>query len=316
MKRRRLHGVLSSKSLLESLDALILNKKQIQQAHMMAKPAIKASKVSSAPALTTRPAINFTVVSKNPEHYFIVPEHLHIGHGDVKHDQNTVPFNIKFNGDRPGTFSTLIELLSLPDDIRVIPLEFKVTESAVSDSTVAYLKFNSCVFDPIVQRIPLKNNSENVCQYEVDITAQDQNKSVFKGKMNFSIPPKESFFYDLTFCPKSEISYEAELKFNNTTEGIQIKYFLSGQGERRPPLGEIKLETRVGQNTHHEIFIPNKSNKKICFYAATSCPFIKGPDKLMVLQNKRETYKFEILPTRRGDFKGTVTFRPGEWPIK
>ncbi len=36
----------------------------------------------------------------------------------------------------------------------------------------------------------------------------------------------------------------------------------------------------------------------------------------MVLQNKRESYRFEILPTRRGDFKGTVTLRPGDWPIK
>ena len=48
----------------------------------------------------------------------------------------------------------------------------------------------------------------------------------------------------------------------------------------------------------------------------SSSPFIKGPDKLMILQNKREAYRFEILPIRRGDYKGTVTFRPGEWPIK
>ena len=316
MKRRKLHGVLSSKSLLESLDNLILNKKQIEKSRFLSKPNAKVSKISSAPSLTPNPAIDFTVVFKNPDHYFIVPEHLKIGHADVKHDQNIVPFNIKFNGDRPGTFSTLIEFLALPDDVRIIPIEFKVTESAVSDSTVAYLKFNSCVFDPIIQRIPLRNNSENTCQYEVDITTNDRTMPVFKGKLSFSIPPKEAYYYDLTFCPTSEISYEAELHFNNITEGIQIKYFLTGQGERRPPLGEIKLETRVGQSTHHEVSIPNKSNKKICFYAATSCPYIKGPDKLMVLQNKRETYKFEILPTRRGEFKGTVTFRPGEWPIK
>ena len=68
-----------------------------------------------------------------------------------------VPFSLRFNADRPGTFSTLIELLSLPDDVRIIPVEFKVTENAVSDSTVAYLKFNSCVFDPIIQKIPLVN---------------------------------------------------------------------------------------------------------------------------------------------------------------
>lgn len=62
---------------------------------------------------------------------------------------------IKFNADRPGLYSSTIELKSLPDDIRVIPIDFKVTESAVSDATVAYLKFNSPVFDPIVQPIPI-----------------------------------------------------------------------------------------------------------------------------------------------------------------
>ncbi len=66
-----------------------------------------------------------------------------------------VPFTLKFNADRPGTFTTLVELLSLPDDIRIVPVEFRVTESAVSDATVAYLKFSSCVFDSIIQKIPL-----------------------------------------------------------------------------------------------------------------------------------------------------------------
>jgi hypothetical protein len=74
---------------------------------------------------------------------------------DIKLDQNVVPFNLKFNADRPGTFTTLIEFLSLPDDVRVIPVEFRVTENAISDSTIAYLKFSSCVFDPIIQKVPL-----------------------------------------------------------------------------------------------------------------------------------------------------------------
>lgn len=36
----------------------------------------------------------------------------------------------------------------------------------------------------------------------------------------------------------------------------------------------------------------------------------------MILPNKKESYIFEINPTQRGDFKGAITFKPGEWPIK
>ncbi len=261
LKRRRLHGVLSSKSLLESLDSLVLNRKQIDAFRSKQKTAKSAANRGDPGGVT------FSVVSKNPQHCFTVPDTLAIDRDSVKSDLNTVPLTISFSGDRPGNYSTLVELLSLPDDIRIIPVEFKVTESLVSDSSIAYLKFSSCVFDPIVQKIPLRNNSETACSYEVDIVVESgSDPAVFKGLMEFTIAPKEVYNYELMFLPSGEEKYDAELRFNNVTEGIQTKYFLSGQGERRPPLGEIKLETRVGQTTHHEILIPNKSNRKICFY--------------------------------------------------
>lgn len=68
--------------------------------------------------------------------------------------------------------------------------------------------------------------------------------------------------------------------------------------------------------THHEIMIPNKSNKKICFYVQSSAPLIRGPDKIMILPNRKQAFKFDICPSHRGQFKGVVAFRPGEWPIK
>ena len=107
-----------------------------------------------------------------------------------------------------------------------------------------------------------------MCCYEVDIITKGYDKTVFKGKTVFTVQPKEAFYYELMFTPNAEDLYEvsdllsiimnlsltnlieiikAELRFNNVTEAIQNKYFLSGQGERRPPLGEVKLETRVGQ---------------------------------------------------------------------
>lgn len=200
LKRRKLHGVLSSKSLLESLDNLVLNKQLIEKSKQ--KLNSKSKRSASAEATT------FSIVSKNSGHYFNIPSNLVINRNEIKSDDNIVPLVIKFNADRPGTFSTLVQLLSLPDDIRIIPIEFKVTESAVSDSTIAYLKFNSCVFDPIIQKIPLKNNSENVCFYEVDIITKGHDKTVFKGKNTFSVQPKEAFFYELMFTPNAEELYE------------------------------------------------------------------------------------------------------------
>lgn len=54
----------------------------------------------------------------------------------------------------------------------------------------------------------------------------------------------------------------------------------------------------------------------MCFYVSSTEEFIKGPDKIMVLPNRKETYYFQIHPIKRGEFKGVITFKPGEWPIK
>jgi hypothetical protein len=36
----------------------------------------------------------------------------------------------------------------------------------------------------------------------------------------------------------------------------------------------------------------------------------------MLLPNRKEVYSFDIIPNQRGDFKGVITFKPGEWPVK
>jgi hypothetical protein len=45
-------------------------------------------------------------------------------------------------------------------------------------------------------------------------------------------------------------------------------------------------------------------------------PFVRGPEKIMLLPNRKETYSFELIPPQRGSFRGIVTLKPGEWPIK
>ncbi|CAF0834043.1 unnamed protein product [Brachionus calyciflorus] len=301
LKRRKVHGFLSSKSLLESLDRLTLNK--------INESSAKNKK------LENETSINYSVTTKLTQN-LTVPDNLLIKTEDVKSDENFVPLVIQFGSEIPGTLTTNLELKSLPNDVRVISLEFKITETAVSDSTLAYLRFNAHVFDTIKQPIPVKNNSEIPCNYEVEVVGVKGDKSVFKGANKFTVPAKDVHLYELKFVPNAEETFEAELRFNNLTEGSQNKYMLNGVGERVPALGEIKLETRVGECTLHEIMIPNKSNKKICYYVYTSSSFIKGPDKIMVLPNRKEPYIFEIIPTQRGEYKGAITFRPGEWPIK
>jgi len=62
---------------------------------------------------------------------------------------------IRFSADRPGSFATSIEMFADSDDIRTIPIEFKVTESSISESNTAYLEFNTSVFESTVQQIPI-----------------------------------------------------------------------------------------------------------------------------------------------------------------
>ena len=92
-----------------------------------------------------------------------------------------------------------------------------------------------------------KNNSEISCNYEVEIDSKPNESLIFRGMSKFVVKSKDVFVYELSFLPTSEQKFEALLKLNNITEGIQYKYFLTGIGERRPPLGDLKLDTKVGQ---------------------------------------------------------------------
>jgi hypothetical protein len=66
-----------------------------------------------------------------------------------------VPFSIRFNSEKHGVFSNLVQLQSQSDDVRIIPIEVKVTDNIVPESSVATLEFSACVFDSIVQPIPI-----------------------------------------------------------------------------------------------------------------------------------------------------------------
>jgi hypothetical protein len=61
----------------------------------------------------------------------------------------------RFTSERHGTYPTYLLLKSLPDDVRTIFIEVKVTDRIISDSSTAHLEFNTCVFDPITQPIPI-----------------------------------------------------------------------------------------------------------------------------------------------------------------
>jgi hypothetical protein len=309
VRRRNLHGFLSSKSLLEAIDNLTLNKQKLNEKQK-----------------NNDNSLHFEV-SCNNKKYFIVPSELKVDQVQIKSDESQIPLTVKFTADHSGIFSGEIELRIFPDDIRIIPLNFKVTENSKhSDTSTPCLQFNSCVFETITQKIPLRNNSEHCCNYEVSINIKNSHgstsdlnkndKNVFRGVSKFVINSKDSYLYDLIFIPTSEKKFQGEIVFNNVTEGILTRYVLEGIGEQRPALGEIKLNTKVGNITEHEIMIPNKSNEKICFYVSSTSPFVRGPSKIMLLPNRREPYKFQIRPLRRGEYKSIVTFKPGEWPIK
>lgn len=81
---------------------------------------------------------------------------------DAKSDENMLPFTVKFSSDKQGIFSTLVQLQSPPDDIRCIPIEIKVTDRVITESSIATLEFNSCVFDSISQPIPIVRLNKQV----------------------------------------------------------------------------------------------------------------------------------------------------------
>ena len=154
LNRRRVHGILSSKSLLESLNSLTLNKPLPKNESSRATKSSLLTKLSDK---SNESSLKFKVVC-NSKNSLILPENLLISSSDIKFDDNFVPLVIQFNADRVGTSNARIELKSLPNDVRLFEIDFKVIENGVIDSnTVARLQFHSCVFDPISQPIPIVN---------------------------------------------------------------------------------------------------------------------------------------------------------------
>ncbi len=142
LKRRKIHGVLSSKSLLESIERLTVNNNT------------KKITLSRSSITKSKDFIRFNIQSKNSQ-FMTLPQYLEIGPDDLKSDENMIPLVIKFSADRTGYFQSFIELKSLPDDFRVISIDFRVSDNFISDTSTPTLYFNSCVFDPIVQPIPI-----------------------------------------------------------------------------------------------------------------------------------------------------------------
>jgi hypothetical protein len=92
------------------------------------------------------------------------------------------------------------------------------------------------------------NSSDNACDYEVDLTINDdEDADIFYGHRKFTVKPKDIFSYQFQFSPKAEKFYEGSLTIHNLTEGIYSKYILNGKGERPPILADIKINTKVGE---------------------------------------------------------------------
>lgn len=176
LERRRVHGVLSSKSLLESLEALTINKSMVQQ---KTTSTSGKSSLKSLDAMIDHPLV-FRLNARNHS-YLSLPDSLVMSTSgmiifsdffifyffefelifgkffeDQKSDENFIPMKIRFSAERLGTSHAVIELNSFPNDVRLVELDFKVTENGAIDSTtIARLQFSSCVFDSIMQPIPI-----------------------------------------------------------------------------------------------------------------------------------------------------------------
>ena len=59
-----------------------------------------------------------------------------------------------------------------------------------------------------------KNNSENACNYDVEMISRKGDKSVYKGVLKFTVKPKDIYTYDLKFVPNAEETFEVIIKFH------------------------------------------------------------------------------------------------------
>lgn len=212
---------------------------------------------------------------------------------------------VTFYTEEAGHYSTNIKLKRGEDDIRVVKVE---CTAVVSDSETS-IEFDGPVNEAIIQKIPVSNMTSS--DWRMNVTIEGDGWS---GPPQLIVPVGSTVNYPLTFRPQYEGQVEGRLLLE--TEYVEQKFSLIGKGQKSLPLDIIKLTVEAKQPLSYYVDVPNKTKRKLDFTVQCDVEGVSGSSYLVVLPGQTERYEMNVMPLKRGNYKGVLSFIATSSPIK
>ncbi|KAL4693605.1 hypothetical protein H8957_002565 [Semnopithecus entellus] len=214
-----------------------------------------------------------------------------------------VPLPLQFLPLHPGRYPCKI-LLKSRYDVRAYYVEGIVNE----EQPEATFEFETPAFEALTQNIPVKNQTNDKCTFQVTIEGE-----WFCGPVDLHVGPGEVVQYPLTFKPIFECVITGKLILQNEVDGMKHIFDIKGVGKKPSALEHITVECQVGNVTQKHITLPNLTNTALTFKVTADLPIVWGNPQISVYPYKEILYLINVRPWKRGILKGiksisTITF--------
>uniref|UniRef100_A0A8C2UIU0 Uncharacterized protein n=1 Tax=Chinchilla lanigera TaxID=34839 RepID=A0A8C2UIU0_CHILA len=200
---------------------------------------------------------------------------------------------LKFFPIGPGHYPCKILLIS-SYDVRVYCVEGVVNE----DQPEAALTFETPAFEPLIQNIPLHNETKKEWKCQVKIEAK-----WFYGPAILHIRPGETVQYPLTFKPISECEIMGKLTVKNEVDSMEHIINIKGIGKKPLAFGTITVDCKVGDVASKTIIVPNYSMTILTFKVSSDLPIVSGDPHITVDPDSSVSYVINVCPLKRGILK-------------
>lgn len=209
-----------------------------------------------------------------------------------------VSFPVTITPKNAGVYNAQV-IFQSQADVRIVKLEVTVTEKQETPT----LEFSTPARKPIVQDLPIINNSEESWTLSALLTGAG-----FSGSGSVQVPAFSTTNYKLTFNPAWVCDVVGKLELTNAKNGDKQVFELFGKGGE--PLAEdhIAIECSARETVEKLLTVRNYSNGPQTFTIESDLPNISGEPSITVQGNSTAQYALKISPQLGGKCSGSIIF--------
>eukprot|EP00062_Callorhinchus_milii_P018287 gi/632971676/ref/XP_007902288.1/ PREDICTED: uncharacterized protein LOC103185538 [Callorhinchus milii] len=217
----------------------------------------------------------------------------------VKDKEESIGVLLKFKPTGPGRYLCHI-LLHSPYDIRVYNVECVVNPS---DNTKTEFQIVTPAHQAIIKNIPIHNETRQEWKIQAILEGVG-----FYGPPMLCVPACKTSEYPVMFKPAFECVTTGKLVLKNETDGSENVFHFKGTGIKSLALDHVVIDCQVKQITKKVLMVPNYTQACLSCKVVSDLRTVSGPPLLTMKAGQIAPYQIQILPWKRGKFKGVISF--------